>query len=115
MTPDQAHAAAARGILAVSQMQMQRLLGGPPLSTMELLRRLLTAAPIGASAATAAAEASAAAETKTAEEVKTAAAEGGMLSPLPLCLQPSRCGCPGADVVRDDRRGEALGVAVPGV
>ena len=73
MTPDQAHAATARGLLTVPQMQ--RLLGGPPLSTKALLRRLLTAAPIGASAATAAAEAKAVAETKAAEEAKTAAPE----------------------------------------
>ena len=68
VTPDQAHAATARGILAVPQMQLR--LGGPPLSNKELHLRLLTAAPIGASAAAAAAEASAAAETKAAEEAK---------------------------------------------
>ena len=58
MTPDQGHADSASRILTV--YQMQRLHGGPPLSTKELLRRILTTAPIGASAATAAAEASAA-------------------------------------------------------
>ena len=52
MTPDLAHAAAARGTLTAPQMK--RLLGGPPLSTMGLTRRLLTSAPIGTSAAAAA-------------------------------------------------------------
>ena len=65
MTPDQAQAAAARASLMAPQMQ--RRLGGPPLSNKELLRRLLAVAPIGASAATAAAEAKAAAESKAAE------------------------------------------------
>ena len=41
MTPDQAQAAVARGLLTAPQMQ--RLLGGPPLSNKELLRRLLAA------------------------------------------------------------------------
>ena len=36
MTPDQAHAAAVRGLLTVQKMQ--RLLGGPSLSNKELLR-----------------------------------------------------------------------------
>ena len=41
MTPDQAHAAVARELLTVPQMQ--RLLGGPPLTNKGLLRRLLAA------------------------------------------------------------------------
>ena len=57
MNPDQAHAVVARGTLAVPQMQ--RLLGGPPLSNKELLRRLL------------------AAEAKAAEEDKAAAGTWG--------------------------------------
>ena len=68
MTPDQARAAVARGLLTVHQMQ--RLLGGPPLSTKALLRRMLTTASIGTSAATAAAEAKTAAETKAAEAAR---------------------------------------------
>ena len=47
MTPDQVRAASARGSLAAPQMQ--RRLGGEPLSNKELLRRLLAVAPIGAS------------------------------------------------------------------
>ena len=58
---------------------MQRLLGGPPLSNKELLRRLLAVDPIGASAATVAAEATAAAEAKAAAEFT--AAGGGNGSP----------------------------------
>ena len=46
MTPDQAHAAAARVLLTAPQIQ--RPLGGPPLSNKELPRRLLAVAPIGA-------------------------------------------------------------------
>ena len=86
VTPDQAHAAVARGLLTVPQMQ--RLLGGPPLTNKVLLRRLLAAEAKAAAeikaaeaAKTAAAESKAAAETKaaagttSAEEAKTAAAE----------------------------------------
>ena len=86
MTEGQAHAAVARGLLTVPQMQ--RLLGGSPLINKELLRRMLAAEAKAAAeikaaeaAKTAAAESKAAAETKAAagttaaEEAKTAAAE----------------------------------------
>ena len=72
MTPDQAQAAAARG--SSTAPQMQRRLGGAPLSNKGLLRGLFAVAPIGASAATAAAEAIAAAEAKAAGETKAAEA-----------------------------------------
>ena len=43
VTPDQAHAAAARGLLKVSQMQ--RLLGGPPLTNKGLFRSPVDVGP----------------------------------------------------------------------
>ena len=86
MTPDQAHAAVARGLLTVSQMY--RLLDGPWLTNKELPRSLLAAeakatteikaaeaAKMAAAEAKAAAETKAAAGTTAAEEAKTAAAE----------------------------------------
>ena len=81
MTPDQAHAAVARGLPAVSQMQ--RLLGGPPLTTEKLLRRPLAAEAKAAeedraaAEATSAAEATAAAEAKAAAESKAAEGDDG--------------------------------------
>ena len=87
MTQDEAHAAVARGLLTV--FQMQRLLGGPPLTNKKFLRRLLAAeadAAAEAKAAEAAARAKTAAETQAAEAAKretaaSKAAEGGEGSP----------------------------------
>ena len=72
MTPGQAQVAVARGLLMA--LQMQRLLGGPPLTSKELLCRLLAAEAKAAKNDKAAAETTAAAEATAAEEA-TAATE----------------------------------------